>query len=133
LPVVASRPLTLTIAAVVLAIEGVTGFVLGGYVGVETIVGRPVDMTTSIAVAAFGLVVGAGIVRVGLGALRAERWCRSPGVLTQIFAIPVGVSLIQSHQLALAAPLLVAAAIGLATLLSPPTTKALYGEHTDAR
>ncbi len=128
----ARRPITLTIAAVVLAIEGVTGFVLGGYVGVETIIGHPSDTTTSIAVAAFGLVIGAGIVRVGLGALRAERWCRSPGVLTQIFAIPVAISLIQSGHLALAAPMLAAAAIGLATLLSPPTTKVLYGEHTDA-
>ncbi|HEY9523417.1 MAG TPA: hypothetical protein VIR33_09260 [Thermopolyspora sp.] len=126
----ATRPFTLIIAAVVLALEGLTAFALGCYVAVETVIGKPTDLTTSVAVAAIGILAGVGIGRVALGALRAERWCRSPGVLTQIFAIPVAFTLIQSDRFGFAVPLLLAAAIGLIALLSPPTTRILYGEHT---
>ncbi|GHE46348.1 hypothetical protein GCM10017673_55360 [Streptosporangium violaceochromogenes] len=123
------RPPTLVVAAVVMALEGVTTLVLGGYVGVETVIGRPSDVTSSLFVAAFGLLLGAALLWVGYGMTRAERWARSPGVLTQIFALVVGVTLIQSGRWGLGTPLIVAAVAGLAALLSPPTTRALYGDQ----
>ncbi|GAA5041083.1 hypothetical protein HNP84_002436 [Thermocatellispora tengchongensis] len=120
--------MSLVIAAVVLALEGLIAVLLGGYVGVQTVVGAPEDVTTSIAVAAFGLLAGAGLLWVAYGAFTAERWSRSPGVLAQIFLIPVSITLIQSAHPEMGIPLIIAALTGLAALLSPPTTRALYGD-----
>ncbi|MEV4565951.1 hypothetical protein AB0K12_19495 [Nonomuraea sp. NPDC049419] len=123
------RPLTLLIAAAVVAVEGLVALGLGVFVAVETLTGRPDDMTTAVAEAVFGLLVGAGLLWVAWGGLfKMERWGRSPAVLTQIFMLPVSVTLIQSDQPQLGIPLIVVALTGLVTLLAPPTTHALYGD-----
>jgi hypothetical protein len=123
------RPLTLYIAAAVVALEGLVALGLGVLVAVETLTGAPDAMTTALAEAVFGLLIGAGLVWVAWGGLyKMERWGRSPAVLTQIFLLPVGVTLIQSDQPQLGIPLIVAAVAGLVTLLAPPTTHALYGD-----
>ncbi|GIH96111.1 hypothetical protein ACFFMN_37740 [Planobispora siamensis] len=123
-----NRPMTLTVAAAILGLEGLAAVLLGGYVGVETVIGRPDDVMSSVFVAAFGLVIGGALLRVAWGLLRMERWTRSPGVLTQIFMIPVCVTLFQSGQTLLGVPLAAAAVAGLVALLSPPTTRVLYGD-----
>ncbi|SDL45941.1 hypothetical protein [Nonomuraea jiangxiensis] len=123
------RPLTLVIAAAVVALEGLTALGLGVFVGVESLMGSPVDRMTGLAEAGFGVLIGAGLLWVALGGLfRVERWGRSPAVLAQIFMLPVAVTLIQSGQPQLGVPLIVVAVAGLATLLAPPTTHALYGD-----
>jgi hypothetical protein len=121
--------MTLTVAAAIMGLEGVTALLLGGYVGVETVIGKPADLISSIFVAGFGILVGAVLLRVAWGMIQVNRWTRSPGVLTQIFALPVGVTLIQSDQQAIGIPLIAVAVIGLVALLSPPTTQALYGDQ----
>ncbi|MET9248590.1 hypothetical protein [Nonomuraea sp. NPDC003709] len=123
------RPVTLVIAAAIVALEGLVALSLGIYVAVETLVSTPDNLTTAIAESAFGVLVGAGLLWVAWGGLfRMERWGRSPGVLTQIFMVPISVTLIQSGQPQLGIPLIVIAVAGLATLLAPPTTHALYGD-----
>ncbi|MFJ2031440.1 hypothetical protein [Streptosporangium sp. NPDC087985] len=124
-----NRPMTLTIAAAITGLEGVTSLLLGGYVGVETVVGRPSDVLSSIFVAGFGILVGAALLWVTWGMLQIERWTRSPGVLAQIFAAVVAITLIQSGQQAIGIPLIAVAVIGLVVLLSPQTTHALYGDQ----
>ncbi|WP_030924836.1 hypothetical protein [Streptosporangium amethystogenes] len=124
-----NRPMTLTVAAAVMAVEGATALLLGGYVGVETVIGQPSDLMTSIAVAVSGIIIGAALLWVGWGMILTERWSRSPGVLTQIFATPISITLIQSDQLVIGISLITLAVIGLVTLLSPPTTHALYGDQ----
>ncbi|MEV5414422.1 hypothetical protein AB0K60_37000 [Thermopolyspora sp. NPDC052614] len=119
-------PFTLALAAAVLALEGLTILGLGGIAAVVTVVGDPIDVSTSIAEAAIGVVIGAALVWVAYGAFTAQRWSRSPGVLAQIFAVPVAITLIQSDRVVPGAALLVAAAAGLITLLAPPTTRVLY-------
>jgi hypothetical protein len=121
--------MTLTAAAAITGLEGVTALLLGAYVGVETVIGEPDDLVSSIFVAGFGILVGAALLRVAWGMIQVDRWTRSPGVLTQIFALPVGVTLIQSDQQAIGIPLIAVAVIGLVALLSPPTTQALYGDQ----
>jgi hypothetical protein len=123
------RPLTLVIAAAVVALEGLVALGLGVLVAVETLTGAPQEMRTAVAEAVFGLLVGAGLLWVAWGGLfRMERWGRSPAVLAQIFMLPVAVTLIQSDQPQLGIPLIVVALAGLTTLLAPPTTHALYGD-----
>ncbi|MEU7986853.1 hypothetical protein ACFV0L_22480 [Streptosporangium canum] len=121
--------MTLTVAAAVLGLEGLTTLLLGGYVGVETVIGRPSDVLSSLFVAGFGILVGAVLLWVGWGMLRTERWTRSLGVLAQIFATVIGITLIQSDQQTIGVPLIAVAVIGLVALLSPPTTHALYGDQ----
>ncbi|MFF0864729.1 hypothetical protein ACIBK9_41570 [Nonomuraea sp. NPDC050227] len=123
------RPWSLLVAAVVVALEGLIALGLGIYVAVETVVSTPDSLTTAIAESAFGLLIGAGLLWVAWGGLlRAERWGRSPGVVTQIFLLPVGGTLIQSAQPLIGVPLIVLALTGLGALFAPPTTHALYGD-----
>lgn len=123
------RPWSLVVAAVIVALEGLVALGLGVYAAVGTLTGQATETLAGVAEAAFGLLIGAGLIWVAWGGLlRAERWGRAPGVLTQIFMIPVSVTVIQSGQPAIGVPLLVVAIAGLATLLAPPTTKALYGD-----
>ncbi|MFI9592053.1 hypothetical protein [Nonomuraea sp. NPDC052265] len=123
------RPWSLLAAAVVVALEGLIAVGLGIYVAVETVVSTPDSLSTAIAESAFGLLIGAGLLWVAWGGLlRAERWGRSPGVLAQIFLLPVGGTLIQSGQPLIGVPLIVLALTGLAALFAPPTTHALYGD-----
>ncbi len=124
----ANRPATLLVAAVVLAAEGLTALALGGYVGVETALGAAHDVMSSVVVAAFGICVGLGLGWVAWGLRGAQRWSRGPAVVTQIFALPLAVTLIQSAQYAWGVPLVAAAAIALVTLLAPQSTKALMGD-----
>lgn len=121
--------MTLTVAAAVLGLEGVTSLLLGGYVGVETVIGRPADVLSSLFVAGFGILVGAGLLWVAWGMLRSERWTRSPGVLAQIFSAVVAITLIQSGQQLLGIPLIAVAVVGVVALLSPQTTQILYGDQ----
>ncbi|GGO64559.1 hypothetical protein [Nonomuraea cavernae] len=123
------RPLSLVVAAIVVALEGLVALGLGLFVGVETARGDAENLTAALAEAAFGMLIGAGLLWVAWGGLlRMERWGRSPGVLAQIFLLPVAWTLIQADQLLLGIPVIVAALIGLVALLAPPTTHALYGE-----
>ncbi len=127
------RPLTLVIAAVVVSLEGLLALGLGVFVAVETVVGRPGSLTSAIAEAAFGVLIGAGLLWVAWGGLfRMERWGRAPGVVAQIFLLPVIYTLFQSDLPQLGVPLLVAALAGLVALLAPPTTHALFGDEQHA-
>ncbi|GAA2323503.1 hypothetical protein GCM10010149_90940 [Nonomuraea roseoviolacea subsp. roseoviolacea] len=128
------RPLSLLVAAVVVALEGLVTFGLGGFVAVETARGLADNVTTAIAEAVFGMLIGAGLLWVAWGGLlRGERWGRTPSVLTQIFLLPVAITLIDSGRPDLGIPLVAVAVIGLAALLAPPTTKALYGDGQETR
>ncbi len=121
-PTVSNRPFTLVVAAAVVALEGLTALALGGWVGYETLLGEAGDVMSS---------SGAGRVRPGsgrgaalgrVGIVQVLRWSRGPAVVTQIFAVPVAITLIQSGQLGWGVPLIVGAAVILVTLLSPPST-----------
>ncbi|GAA1521290.1 hypothetical protein GCM10009677_62970 [Sphaerisporangium rubeum] len=123
-----NRPVTLIVAAAVLAVEGLTAIGLGGYAGVETVAGGATTLGDSIVISAFGVVIGAALLWVAWGVLSAARWSRAPGVVTQIFCVPVGVSLVQSEQYVPGALLLAFALAGTVALLAPPTTRAMIRE-----
>lgn len=116
-------------AAVIVALEGLVALGLGVYAAVGTVLGGASDLTAALAEAAFGVLIGAGLLWVAWGGLLAgQRWGRAPGVVTQIFLLPVAVTLIQSDQPALGIPLIAVALAGLGMLLAPPTTHAFFGD-----
>ena len=124
------RPLTLIISAAVEAIEGVVALGFGLYVGGETIVGKPLDLASAIGVAVLALLGGLGMLAVARGLMRAERWGRSPAVVTQLFALFLAWNMIQSQQQWYGVPLAVGAIVALVALLSGPTTAALFDEES---
>jgi hypothetical protein len=122
----------LIISAAVEAVEGVAGFGFGLFVGWETIVGKPVDLASAIGVAVLALLGGLGMLAVARGLLRAERWSRSPAVVTQLFALFLAWNMIQSEQWWYGVPLGIGAIVALIALLSGPTTAALAEEDEDS-
>jgi hypothetical protein len=126
---VTRRPITLTAAAAVEAAEGLIALGFGFFVGWETIVGKPLDPASAIGVTLFAFLAGAGMLAVARGLLRADRWSRSPAVLTQLFALPVSVSMLQGSQYALGVPLIVLAVVALVLVLCKPSNDALVHEE----
>ncbi|GAA3198392.1 hypothetical protein [Actinocorallia longicatena] len=123
-----NRPRTLLAAALLEGLLGLGALGFGLYVAFESVLGEPKDRMSAVGVTVLALAGGAGMVWVAKGLAGAERWSRSPAVLTQLFAIPVAVSLIQSDQPFWGCPLVVIAVAALLALLSPPTSAALYDE-----
>jgi hypothetical protein len=122
---VSTRPVTLSAAAAIEALEGIAVLAVGLYVGIEALLGSPNDLASALVLALMAIAAGAGIVAVGRGLWQARRWGRAPALLTQIFAVIAGISMIQSSRQAVGGILIALAVAGAATLLSPPTTRAL--------
>ncbi|WP_169807515.1 hypothetical protein [Herbidospora mongoliensis] len=123
-----NRPFTIVVAAAVVALEGLTALALGGWVVYETLLGAAGDVMSSLVLAVFGLAVGAGLLWVAWGIVQLMRWSRGPAVVTQIFAVPVAITLMQAGQLGWGLPLIVGAGVILVTLLAPPSTQALMSD-----
>ncbi|WP_285618316.1 hypothetical protein [Actinoallomurus iriomotensis] len=120
-----TRPMTLSTAAAIEAVEGAAVVAVGLYVGVEAIVGSPNDLASAVVLAVMAIAAGVGIVAVGRGLWQVRRWGRAPALLTQIFAVIAAISMIQSSRQILGGVLIVVAVAAAAALLSPPTTRAL--------
>jgi hypothetical protein len=125
------RPFTVTAAAVLEAAEGVAALGFGVFVGWETVVGKPLDPVTAWAVTGMALLGGCCMLAVARGLLTAERWSRAPVVLTQLFALPVSWSLLQSEQYVYGVPLITVAVLTLVMVLSSPSTRFLLGAEDD--
>jgi len=96
-------------AAVLLAVEGVALGVVGAVDAVATAIGSPTDRALSFVVAAFALLTGAVLVLLGRAIHRRRGWARSPSVVLQLLALPVGVGLLQGHVWAAGGPVLLLA------------------------
>ncbi|GAA0947774.1 hypothetical protein [Actinocorallia libanotica] len=124
-------PFTLLLAAALEALLGLVAVAGGLYTAVETVVGDPLNTTTALAVAVLAVGGGALMLKVAHGLYRAQSWSRSPAVLTQLFLLPVAVSLVQSDQPQLGYPLVALAVCALVALFARPTGLALYGMGED--
>jgi hypothetical protein len=99
--------------AVLLAVEGVALLVLGTVDAVATVVGSPTDRVLSFTVAGFALGTGAVLLVVSRAIGRRRGWARSPAVVLQLLALPVGVGLLQGGLWYAGLPVLVLAAATL--------------------
>ncbi|MCD0448171.1 hypothetical protein LO762_03010 [Actinocorallia sp. API 0066] len=126
------RPRALAVAAALQSLTGLAALGFGLSIAVETVLGHWQNLATAISVSAFTAGGGLVILYVARGLWTAQQWSRSPAVLTQLFAIPVSVSLIQSDQLWWGYPLVAVAAVALLALLSKPVLEALYAESGEA-
>ena len=87
--------------------------------------GQTYQKSNAIAVIVIESIVAVGMAVVAAGIVRLRPWSRTPAVLTQVFAIIIGIVLIQAHRFGWGFPALVFAVAGLAGLFAPASFKAL--------
>ena len=113
-------------AALLVAVEGAVLVLLGLGYGIAGVVGEPFDRTATLLEAAFTVVAGGLVLLVARGLHRVAGWSRSPAVVLQLLALPVGVGLVQGRVWFAAAPVLLLAAAVLYLLLATPDARAAF-------
>lgn len=81
------------------------------------------------------LVFGVGLLLIARGWLRAQRWSRSPFVLAQLIALPVGFPLAQNStgpERAVGAVVLILALAGGVLALTPQVSRAIAASDSTA-
>lgn len=116
-----------TRAALLVGVEGAALTALGVGLGIAGVVGEPFDRLGTVLEAAFAVVVGLLVLLVSRGLLRVSGWSRSPAVVLQLLALPVGVGLLQGQVYYAAAPVLGLAGAVLYHLATPEARQAFRG------
>jgi len=124
------RPLTIVVAAVLLALEGLLGL---GYAGV--VLGQikmshaVVGVGVSIMMAVFGLF----LLVVARGVFLGRRWSRAPAVVAQLILLPIAWSFRGGVTTWVSITLAVLAIAVLVGLLHPRSTAVFVGPATNGR
>jgi len=116
-----------TRAALLVALEGAVLAVLGVGYSVAGVVGDPFDRRATLLGAAFTVLAGVLVLLVARGLHRVAGWARSPAVVLQLLALPVGVGLVQGRVWYAAVPVLVLAGSVLYLLATPEARLAFRG------
>ena len=116
-----------TRAAVLVGVEGAALVVLGAGYGAAGALGDPFDRTATLLEAAFAVLAGVLVLLVARGLAHVRGWARSPAVVLQLLALPVGVGLVQGRVWYAAVPVLGLAATVLYQLATPEARLAFRG------
>lgn len=116
-----------TRASLVVALEGVVLLLLGLGYGAAGLVGDPFDRTATLLEGGFAVVVGGLLLLVARGVSRVDGWSRSPAVVVQLLALPVGYGLAQGRVWWAAVPVLLLAGTVLYLLATPEARMAFRG------
>ena len=119
------RPPTITAAMYIEALEAVLVAVAAVLAAVDTSRGRSYQLSSGIAITVIGLATAVLLALIARGLRRPRRWTRTPALLTQLFTGIVGIYLLQGGRYNWGAATVVLALAGFATLLAPPSTRAL--------
>ena len=119
-------PNLLWLAAAAQGLEAV-GLIVVAAVNLSDLAGVQTDQKSS-AIAFIGVevIVAIGLAAIAAGIARVRPWSRTPAVMTQVFAIILGIVLIQAHRFGWGLPALVLAAAGLAGLFAPTSLQKLH-------
>jgi hypothetical protein len=124
-PVGPPRPPTITVAIAIEALEAALVLVAAVLAGIDTARGRSYQLSSGIAITVIGIATAALLGLVAAGLRRPRRWTRTPALLTQLFTGIVGIYLLQGGRYGWGVPAILLALAGFATLLAPPSTRAL--------
>ncbi len=116
-----------TRAAVLVAAEGGALVVLGAGYGVAGAVGDPFDRAATLLEAGLTVLAGAVLLLVARGLQGVRGWSRSPAVVLQLLALPVGAGLVQGGVYYAAVPVLGLAGAVLYQLATPEARLAFRG------
>jgi len=81
-------------AAVLLAVEALALIALGVVDGIATAVGTPEDRGAALGIAAVAVGVGLVVLLLARAIDRLRGWARTPSVVLQLIAFPVGTDLV---------------------------------------
>jgi hypothetical protein len=99
--------------------------VAAAFAAVSTADGRSYQLASGIALVLIALGTAAGLVAIAVGLARARPWSRIPAVMTQVFVVIAGFTLLDGHRPEWGVPALVLAVLCLAGLLTPASLRAL--------
>jgi hypothetical protein len=118
-------PNLLWLAAAAQGLEA-AGLLVVAAVNVSDLAGGQTDQRSN-AVAFIGVevIVAIGLAAIAAGIARVRPWSRTPAMMTQVFAVILGIVLIQAHRFGWGLPALVFAVAGLAGLFAPTSFRAL--------
>ena len=97
------------LAAALLAVEGVALLVLGVVYGGAGVLGDPFDRTATLLEAGLAVLAGVLLLVLARAVNDLRGWARSPAVVVQLLALPVGYGLVQGQVWLAAVPVLLLA------------------------
>ncbi|HKR69221.1 MAG TPA: hypothetical protein VJT16_10320 [Streptosporangiaceae bacterium] len=117
--------MSLSLAAVVEAVQAAGVFAAAVLAGISAAEGKSYQSSSGIALTLIGAGTAVVLALIAIGLLRVRRWSRTPALLTQLFTGIVGIYLVQGDRLWLGGPAIALAVAGFALLLVPPSLRAL--------
>jgi hypothetical protein len=121
----AAPPRALRVAAVVQGAEAVGMLVAAGFAAVATATGKSYEISSGIALTLIAAATAALFAAFALGLARSRPWTRTPVVMFQLAIGIWGAVLLTGHRYEWAVPMLLAAAVILATVFTPAALRAL--------
>ncbi|MBC7375035.1 MAG: hypothetical protein H7323_13690 [Frankiales bacterium] len=118
---------SVTRAAVLVAAQGLALMALGTAYGVAGAVGDPFDRAATLLEAGLAVLAGSVLLLVARGLQGVRGWSRSPAVVLQLLALPVGAGLVQGGIYYAAVPVLGLAGGVLYQLATPEARLAFRG------
>ena len=120
-----ARPAALLVAAAAQAIEAVGLCVAGVFAAVSTADGRSYQVASGIAITLVAFGAAAGLAAIAAGLARARPWSRTPAVMTQLFVVIGGITLLDGNRPEWGVPALLLAVACVVGLLTPASLRAL--------
>jgi len=118
-------PAGLRVAAAAQVTEAVGLCVAGAFAVASTADGRSYQLASGIALILIAFGTAAGLAAIAVGLARARPWSRIPVVMTQLFVVIAGLTLLDGHRPEWGVPALVLAGLCLAGLFTPASLRAL--------
>src|SRR5437763_13268008 len=116
-----AAPVSLRVAAALVAIEGVAGAAAAVGFAVAAVTGHPADRATALTLAALLAVLAAGLVLVARGLLRGRPAAATPAYLAQFFTLIV--AYYQRHTLLVVTVALAVVAVATVVALAAPASR----------
>jgi hypothetical protein len=122
------RPAALRLAAAAQLIEAVGLGVAAVFGAISTAEGKSHQLAAGVVLTLLALGTAAGLVAIAVGLARARSWSRIPAVMTQVFVVIAGITLLDGNRPEWGVPALVLAGACVAGLLTPASLRALNRE-----
>ena len=118
-------PAALLVAAAAQAIEAAGLCVAGVFAAISTADGRSHQAAAGIALTLLAFAAAAGLAAIAAGLARARPWSRTPAVMTQLFVVIGGITLLDGNRPEWGVPALLLAVACVVGLLTPASLRAL--------
>jgi hypothetical protein len=123
-----ASPRLLSLTAALVGLQGLGLVAVTVFLVVEIVVATTTSYATAIAITVCAALAAAALLAVARALLAGRRWGRAPAVITQLFLVPVAISMLQGERWYVGAPLIAWAVAVLVLLFTPPV---LHATTTD--